>query len=191
MVSITGGKYKGLKLHTLSGMVTRPTTSIVRKAIFDMINVEGKDFLDLFCGNCVISLEAISRGAKNVVAVDISRKALEICIRNSEKIKENIKIVRNDVRKFLKRCEMKFEVIFMDPPYDMDIIPEILNLILKKSVLKDDGIIIIEKRRGKEIAIPKLFSIYKRKYYGDTEILILKKERGEAGIPPSGGCGRD
>lgn len=191
MVSITGGKYRGLKLHTVPGMNARPTTSIVRKAIFDMVDVEGKDFLDLFCGGCVVSLEAISRGAKKVVAVDISTKSTEVCKRNSRKIKESFEIVRSDARKYLKRCKAQFDVVFMDPPYDMDIIPEVLDLILKGNILREDGVIIVEKRKGKEISLPEPLFVYKEKRYGDTEVLILKRKEGEAGTSPYGGCGRD
>ena len=61
----------------------------------------------------------------------------------------------------------------MDPPYDMDIIPEVLDLILKENILKEDGVIIVEKRKGEGISLPELLFVYKEKRYGDTEVLIL------------------
>ena len=191
MISVTGGKYKGLKLHTVPGRSTRPTTSIVRKAIFDVVDVEGKDFLDLFCGSCIVSIEAISRGARKVVAVDISTRSVGVCKKNQGKIKENFEVVKSDVMKYLKKCERRFDVIFMDPPYDMDIIPDVLDLILKQNIMKENGIIIVEKRKGKKILIPESLSVLKEKHYGDTEVLILKRKKGEAGTSPFGGCGRD
>jgi len=107
------------------------------------------------------------------VAVDISTRSTGVCKRNSRKIKESFEIVRSDAREYLKRCKDQFDVVFMDPPYDMDIIPEVLDLILKENILKEDGVIIVEKRKGEGISLPELLFVYKEKRYGDTEVLIL------------------
>jgi len=77
---ITGGRLRGRGVRRVPDPRTRYTPSIVRKAIFDVVDVEDKTFLDLFCGSCVVAIEALSRGASSVAVVDVSSKAVATCI---------------------------------------------------------------------------------------------------------------
>ncbi|HOK83529.1 MAG TPA: RsmD family RNA methyltransferase [Pseudothermotoga sp.] len=115
----TGGTFKGRELKTVADKRTRYTTSLVRQAIFNIIDVSEKSFLELFCGSAIVSFEAISRGAKNVVAVDISRKSVSTVIENSRKLGVKINVVNSDFRRFLNSCIDSFDIVFADTPYNM------------------------------------------------------------------------
>ncbi len=153
---------------------TRYTTSLVRQAIFSMVDVEGKSFLELFCGSAVVSIEAISRGAKSVTAVDISPKALSTALKNAEKCGINLKIVRSDFRPFLRNCSEEFDIVFADPPYNLMYIDELLKILASKSNV--GKLIILEKALQENCTVPEEFETVKLKRYGDTEILIIQRK---------------
>lgn len=121
MLRIVAGKYKGRVLVSPS-MVTRPTTSMVRQALFNIWSdcIGGADFLDLFSGSGAVGLEAMSRGAKEVFLVESNKKALQVIVKNiaSLGIEKSVKLVKDDVLKFLHFNQKKFNLIFVDPPYD-------------------------------------------------------------------------
>ena len=167
---ITGGKYRGRKLKT--GDFFRPTMSSVRSALFNMVNVEGKSFLELFCGSCVVSCEALSRGADRVVCVDRSKRALKICRKNLETIGNSARLVYKDAIDYLKTAREKFDIVFLDPPYEnVEVIEKTLQL--RPRVMRKEGLAILEK--GKRIKIDLSgFEITKRKGYGETELVFLK-----------------
>ena len=89
MMRIITGKARGVKLDTLEGLATRPTTEKVKEAIFSAIQfeIEGRRVLDLFAGSGQMALEALSRGAKDAVLVDASKEAAEIIRKNAVKTK--------------------------------------------------------------------------------------------------------
>ena len=170
---ITGGKYRGRKLKT--GNFFRPTMSSVRSALFNMIDVEGKSFLELFCGSCVVSCEALSRGAERVVCVDRSKRALSICRKNLESLNETATIIHSNVVDFLQNTDEKFDVVFLDPPYnDVEIINKTLSLLPK--VTKENSLAVLEKSKRIELDFSN-FEVVKRKDYGETELVFLKVKR--------------
>ncbi|WP_233185688.1 RsmD family RNA methyltransferase [Thermotoga sp. SG1] len=155
-----------------TGDFFRPTMSSVRNALFNMVDVEGKSFLELFCGSCVVSCEALSRGASRVVCVDKSKRALKICKENLETIGRSAKLICKDTVDYLKTAKEKFDVIFLDPPYeDVDIIGKTLELLPK--VMKKDSLAILEKSKRISLNLSG-FEIVKRKDYGETELVFLK-----------------
>ena len=172
---IIAGKYKGLILEKIETSKIRPTMDRSKEALFNIIQNEiiNASFLDLFAGSGNIGIEAISRGAKTVCFVDNSYEAIKVIEKNNKKIKENLKIVKEDVHKFLKNNTNKYDIIFMDPPYDYceEELIKLIDLILLEKKLNKNGIIILEY--GKEINHEK---IIKSKKYGKTYFMFFKLE---------------
>lgn len=173
-MKITGGIFKGRELKTVPDRKTRYTTSLVRQAVFNMIDASKKSFLELFCGSAVVSFEAISRGAINVTAVDISKKAISTAVENSKALGVEIKIVNSDFRRFLNSCKESFDLVFADPPYNMGFVQELLYILSKKQHIGKT--VIIEKAVVEKFVLTEQFSLIKTKRYGDTEILLLERK---------------
>ena len=175
------GTARGRKLRTPENYDIRPTTDNVKESVFNIIqfDIEGRRVLDLFAGTGQLGIECLSRGAKEAVFVDESREAVKI-------IKENLKtcglsapVLQENALSFLKHCG-KFDIIFVDPPYDSKLYQPVLELINLVDILSDGGIIICEARR--EEKLPDMAAPYlKRKEYnyGRVKICIYTKESGQ------------
>jgi 16S rRNA (guanine966-N2)-methyltransferase len=169
---ITAGKLKGRKLKTPKTNV-RPTSSKVRESIFNMINVEGMKALDLFAGSGVMGLEALSRGAKEVVYVERNPDVIKILKQNLEITGESVKLIPGDALKVLDRFDKnEFDFIFIDPPYDSGLYEPVLSKIKNNQILNEGGFIVVEHKCGARIEAD--FEVYKTKKYGDTCITILQ-----------------
>lgn len=183
---IIAGSMKGTKLFTLDGLNTRPTLDRVKEPLFSIINFKLEDsvVLDLFSGSGALGLESISRGAKKAYLCDNSREAARIIKQNVEKTKaENlVSILLQDYEKVIEKLSsegIKFDIIFLDPPYKTDYAEKSVELILKNKLLNDDGIIIIETD-SKDKIIEKIQNIditmYDERKYGRVSLLFLRKE---------------
>ncbi len=182
---IISGTLRGSKLFTLEGESTRPTLDRVKEALFSKINYDIPDsnVLDLFSGSGALALESISRGAKKAYLCDSSREAIKIIKQNIEKTRtENKTVVFNcdyklALEKF-KESNLEFDIIFLDPPYKTDFAEDASEKIIKKNLLKDTGIIILETD-NKEKVINKLdlnlLKIKDIKKYGRIYLLFLEK----------------
>lgn len=156
---IISGKNRGTKLYTLEGYeTTRPTLDRVKEALFSKINFELVDsvVLDLFSGSGALGLEAVSRGAKKAYLCDNSAKAQKIIEKNIEKTKNNdfVQLIKKDyleALEFFYENKLKFDIIFLDPPYKTDYNIKTINLILKYNLLNKNGKIIIETDDDKKI----------------------------------------
>jgi len=181
---IIAGKAKGLKLKTPKGNNTRPTSDRVKESVFNILSpfIENSVVLDLFSGTGNLSIESISRNASKAYLVEKDRQAVKIIKENIEKSKFNdvIVVLNEDVFQALRRLgkdKIKFNIIFMDPPYLKGLIIPCIEEIIKNDILEDNGLIVIE-HDSKDIIkdISKSLSFYKEKKYGNTLITILKKE---------------
>lgn len=182
---IIGGQRRGTKLNTLEGIETRPTLDRVKEALFSKINFDLPDsvVLDLFSGSGAIGLESLSRGAKKAYLCDSSFKAIKIIEKNIEKTKfekETVLIAKdyiNALEKF-KLENIKFDIIFLDPPYKTDYNIKAVELILKYHLLNKDGIIIIETDIQEEIldGLESLnLDIYDIKKYGRVTLIFIRE----------------
>jgi len=169
-VNIIGGIAKGHKIFAPDNI--RPTRGKVREALFSMINVNGKTFLDLFAGSGAVGIEALSRGASKVVFVERSRKAANYIKRNLEKTNLEGEIINKSVSATLENFEGTFDFVFMDPPYKTELIMKTLRKI--GVVLKKDSTIIVERPSKEEFEYNE-FKIFKSKIYGDTSLALLKR----------------
>ena len=183
---IISGDFRGTKLFTLEGLNTRPTLDRVKEALFSKINFELQDsvVLDLFAGSGALALESISRGAKEAVLCDSSREAIKIIKQNIEKTKTNEKtlILNLDYKKALedlKNKDIKFDIVFLDPPYQTDFAEEAVKIIIENKLLNEDAIIILETD-NKEKVIKNLYTdlieINDIKKYGWVDLLFLNRK---------------
>ena len=168
---IVAGKYKRRNIKTLESYDTRPTKDMVKEAIFDSIQInEGDSFLDLFAGSGAIGIEAISRGANKVVFNDISINAVNIIKENLKSINEKAEIYNEDSIILLNILKDPFSYIFIDPPYIYDKYDELIDLIKKNCLLKDNGSIILEVNKDTVIS----HNVFKEKKYGISKVLYVK-----------------
>ncbi len=132
------GMARGRRLETLSGEEVRPTTDMVKEAVFSIIQfqVQGRMFLDMFAGSGQMGIEALSRGAKGACFCDMRRDAVAVIKKNLKetKLSENAQVVASDSIAFAKSTPQKFDIAFLDPPYSkglcekaLEVLPEIMN----------------------------------------------------------------
>ncbi len=172
---VIAGKYKRSNLETLEGMNTRPTKDMVKEALFSSINVEGCVVLDLFSGSGAIGIEALSRGAEDVIFNDSSKDACRIIKSNLDKFKEIRQLYNLDWKDCLERVDKVFDFIYIDPPYAFENYEELLKIIVEKKLLKDSGTIVVEVRKDVTLNQVDGLGIYKEKKYGINKLLYLRK----------------
>lgn len=166
---VISGKYKGKKIEGYDIEGTRPTQDRVKESLFAMIQNDLIDatVLDLFAGSGNLGIEALSNGATIVYFVDNNSKCIEILNKNLKSIKEtNIKILNLDYRKaltYFKENNIVFDIIFLDPPYNLNCLDFLLDKIIEYNLLSEEGIVICEYE----------FNYFKDKYNS----LRLKKEK--------------
>ncbi len=180
---IITGKAKGIKLKTLDGVETRPTSERVKEAVFSMLqfDIEGRTVLDLFAGSGQMSLEALSRGAASATMIDRSRAAIKIIEENSEKtkLKEQCKIINSDALEFLKRShDEKYDIVFLDPPYASGLYIPTLKALIKSDSLKPTSIIVAESNFddivGTDDELKNTFIAKKISRYSKTVITLME-----------------
>lgn len=183
---IIAGRMKGTKLFTLDGLNTRPTLDRVKEPLFSIINFKLEDatILDLFSGSGALGLESISRGAKRAYLCDNSRDAIHIIKQNVQKTKtENeTEVIFSNYEKALEKfseTNIKFDIIFLDPPYKTEFAEKATEIIINKNLLNKDGIIIIETDT-KETVLQNLknleVEVYDERKYGRVTLLFLCTE---------------
>ena len=180
---IISGKAKGTKLYTLEGIETRPTLDRVKESIFNIIQneIQGSTVLDLFAGSGAIGLEMLSRGASKAILCDKSKEAIQIIKKNIEKthMEQYVELYNLDYENTLDKIQKyKFDIIFLDPPYNTDYISKSLRKIIEFKLLNEEGLIILEtddeKRVLKEIENIKVKIVDTRKY-GRATIIFLRE----------------
>ena len=172
------GSARGRKLKTPENYDIRPTTDNVKEALFNIIqfDIEGRRVLDLFAGTGQLGIECLSRGAREVVFVDESPEALRLVKENLNACGLKGTVLRQDALSYL-RSGGRFDLIFVDPPYDAGLYEPVLETINSVDNLSDGGIIICEARREREL--PEMTPPYgkRREYrYGQVKICIYTKE---------------
>jgi 16S rRNA (guanine(966)-N(2))-methyltransferase RsmD len=165
---IIGGSLKGLRLNPPKNLPVRPTTDLAKEALFNIllnqIEFEGIKVLDLFAGTGNISLEFASRGASEVISVDRSIHCVNYLKDTSRQHKlTQIKTYREDVFKYLNIETEQYDLIFADPPYDLNRIPDLPKAIFEKNLLKPDGLLIVEHQSLQNLSNHPAF-VEQRKY---------------------------
>ena len=175
------GSARGKRLATPENYDIRPTTDNVKESIFNIVqwDIEGRKVLDLFAGSGQLGIECLSRGAAEVVFTDQDSRAFKI-------VKENLKacglqgtVLQTDALSFLNTGK-KFDLIFVDPPYDSGLYVPVLEKINTIDILNEGGIIVCESR--KETIMPEVRAPYfkKKEYrYGKIKLTTYYKESQE------------
>ena len=180
---IIAGKNRGRKLETLPGLATRPTLDGTKEAIFSSLGgmLPGFTVLDVFGGSGALSLEAISRGATKAYILDNNLEAINIIKKNATMLgsMKELTILYGDYHQIIGRFngQKLFDVIFLDPPFRMKVIDELVDYIVKNDLLAEGGYIVCEYPR--EDVVNKDYDGYKVKLcrrYASSEVLILEKE---------------
>ena len=145
---IISGSARGRKLKELQGTDTRPTTDKVKESMFNIVqfDIEGRRVLDLFGGTGQLGLEALSRGAESCTFVD-QRKEAAALIRENVKLTgftDRARVVQGEALSFLASCREKFDLVFLDPPYQSNLLEEALKQLTKFDILREYGIIMCE-----------------------------------------------
>lgn len=179
---VIAGSKRGMKLNGFEGNSIRPTTDRVKENIFNIISgyLLGACVADLFSGTGAMAIEAISRGAKQAVLCDVSEKSLKII--NSNILKTGVgsiaTVIKKDALSFLKSNTQKFDIIFLDPPYNKGLGQKAINLIGETGALSNDGIVVLERAADENVAKTDSLKLSIQKKYGSTCIDIYKAIRG-------------
>ncbi len=180
---IIAGKNRGRKLVTLEGLATRPTLDGTKEAIFSSLGGMLPDYtiLDVFGGSGALSLESISRGAKKAYILDNNLDAIEIIKKNAQALNsmKELTILYGDYKQIIGRFKNSkmFDIVFLDPPFRLKVIDELVEYIIENDLLADDGYIVCEY--PKEDVVRKDYDGFNVKLcrrYSSSEVLILEKE---------------
>jgi len=168
---IAGGLLKGRVLKTPESETTRPTTGMLRQAVFNICQewVSESRFLDIFAGSGAMGFEAISRGAGFVTFIESDKLASQIIRDNAEAflVQQQVQVLAIDAKQALAKLMSPYDLIYIDPPYDKDI-PDVFRLIVERKLLAPRGLIFLEERfdSKKEMNFPHLELIGSRRYGG-------------------------
>lgn len=173
---IISGKFKGKPLKELKLEHIRPTADKVKQALFTKLQFEIEDarVLDLFCGTGALGIEAISRGAKEVVFVDKNNRSTLLTKENLKMINSDAKVYTVDYAKALEKVEGQFDLIFVDPPYGSGFYENVIKLIYERNLLSNDGTIVCEHLATDKFDFS-LFEVYDEKRYGTVVLTYLRK----------------
>ncbi len=181
---IISGDYKGKKILLPKDKLTRPLKDLTKESIFNIvkhskllnINLKNSKILDLFSGVGSFGLECLSRGAANVIFLENYKEVLTVLKKNIDNIKkqDSSDIIEKDIfaENTLEVLNDKFDIIFMDPPYKEKKLDNLLGVIIKLKLLKDNGIIIIHRHKKEEDIFPDKFNIIIKKNYGISNIIF-------------------
>lgn len=172
------GTAKGRKLLSPEGLETRPTSEMVKEAVFSIIQfeLEGANVLDLFAGSGQMGIEALSRGAKYCVFVD-NAKASQAAIRDNlahAGLAGNARLVGTDAVSFLQGGSGSFHIAFLDPPYRKGLMERTLPLVA--AVMDPVGAILCETDRKEELPETAGAFVRHREYrYGKTKVTLYRR----------------
>ena len=185
VMRVIAGKARRLLLETPAGLSTRPTSDKIKETLFNILqpSLSGAYFLDLFAGSGGIGIEALSRGARYACFVDHSRDALK-CIKNNlnhTKLADDATVYGMDWRGALMKMEAekrRFDVVFIDPPYDSTLVEDALRALAGSNLLSEDALIVAETSLKKEASdLEGLgFRIDRVKQYKTNQHWFLSKE---------------
>lgn len=179
-MKIITGSLRGRNLAALDGLTTRPTTARIKESIFNIIqfDIEGREVLDVFAGSGQMGLEAISRGAKGCTFCETDRKAFGILSDNLALCKVNNARAhqRDGVTHIKSLAKNSVGLVFLDPPYNTNLLQDALAAIFEFDILLENGIIVCESSLDYVLGeIPPPYVLLKEYHYGKTKITTITK----------------
>ncbi len=183
-MKIISGFLRGVVVPTVKNARYRPTTGKFKEALFSILTsgefaanggLRDKEILDLFSGSCSIGLEALSRGSTHVTFVDIDRNNLDIAKNFTKKhnLETSVTFLNTDVT-HLRNLKKKYDIVFIDPPYEQGLASKALNVIHTQACLHSDSFIIVEIAAKEKLELQKCYEIYLERKYGASKMIILK-----------------
>lgn len=181
---VIAGTAKRLQLKKVKGDNTRPTTDRIKETLFNMLqnDIEGCRFLDLFSGSGAIGIEALSRGAKEAVFVENNKEAIN-CIKENlifTKLVNSGIVMSYDVMTAISMLEgrnAKFDIVFMDPPYNKEIEKEVLDRLKQSEIIDSDTMIIVEASLNTSFSYLRDmgYELFKEKKYKTNKHMFIYK----------------
>ncbi len=150
---IISGRFRGRRLMPPKNITARPTTDFAKESLFNLLNnlmdFAGVEMLDLFAGTGSIGIEFISRGAKEVTSVEMAHTQQNFIISVCKQLNiNNLHVIRTDVFRYIKTCRLQYDFIYADPPYDLQALPTLPNLIFEQQLLKENGLFVLEHSKN-------------------------------------------
>lgn len=175
---IVAGKFRSRRITAPNNLPVRPTTDMAKEALFNILNntyyFEDLKVLDLFAGIGSISFEFASRGCEDITAVDEHIGCVNFLEKTSTELEIDLQTIKSDVFSFLERSSQSYDIIFADPPYDMETenFMQLLNLVFEGSLLNEDGTLIIEHAKQTKLSEHPKFE--KQRKYGSNVFSFFK-----------------
>ena len=177
-MKVISGTLKGRNIQGYDIDGTRPTMDRVKESLFAMIQdyIPNSQVLDLFAGSGNLGIEAISNGAKHAYFTDNNKEVIKVLNTNitNLSIKDKSTVILTDWKKYLNNCNQKFDIIFVDPPYDYNVYEKIMDKVSTLNLLNKDGLIILEHANLKLKEEYNNLRLYKVKKYGNKTVNIYK-----------------
>lgn len=178
-IRIIGGLWRGRRLPVLDSQGLRPTTDRVRETLFNwlMHDVSGANCLDAFAGSGVLGLECLSRGAQFVQFVESQRQVADTLQSNFVALKvkpEQVNLAMTSALSFLARPVIrKFDLVFLDPPFDSDLLPLALSLLIDNQWLADGALVYVERAsKVPDLLVPPSFDVYRQAKAGQSHYCL-------------------
>lgn len=178
---IIAGNYAKRNLFTLKSNNTRPTSDKVKESIFNRLGqfFDGGNVLDLYAGSGALGIEAVSRGFNHADLVDRARPAIEIIKKNVNLTNETEKFSVHQMPDFvalknLANSGKKFDLVFLDPPYKMQQIVKVMNLLAGSNLLTDEAIVVAETDSQTHLGPIENFSVTREQKYGNTNVIFYQ-----------------
>lgn len=169
---IISGKHKGRRINAPKNLPVRPTTDMAKEGLFNILNntyfFEDLIVLDLFAGAGTISYEFASRGARQITAIDSHNGCVRFIASTADQLEIPISVLKENVFSYLKKAFEKFDIIFADPPYSMEIeyFEQIVQVVFEKALLYEHGTLIIE--HAKQMDLSHLSQFERMRKYGGS-----------------------
>ena len=175
---IIRGTHGGRKILTPANLPVRPTTDLAKESLFNILDnyiyFDDIEVLDLYAGTGSISFEFASRGSKAVVSVDINPRCARFIADTATKLGfKQLKVIRTSALGFLDHYHGKFDLIFADPPYDIEGLEEIPRLVYEKDLLRDKGFLIIEHDKSHDFNA--FAGFFQHRNYGKVNFSFFRK----------------
>lgn len=175
---IISGCRRGHKLREFEGSDVRPTTDRVKESMFNLIQgyVPNAYVFDMFAGSGALSFEALSRGAAHAVLTDNDKRSVQLIRKNIDELRFNdlCTVVEKSSYDYAKTCNKRFDIIFLDPPYNKGYIEPALEMISEYNLLSENGIVVLESDNTDFKSEVDGLLVEKQKRYGRTFITIYK-----------------
>ena len=176
---IISGKHRGRGIRPPKNLPVRPTTDKAKEALFNILNnridFDELDVLDLFCGTGSISFEFVSRDVRSIACVDENFRCIGFVRSTMQELgMESAKTFKADALKFVESTNLKWDLIFADPPYDFPRYQELVSTILNRHLLNEEGMLIIE--HPKEVSFDSFAELTETRKYGKVHFSFFQLE---------------